>query len=230
MGDQPIVKVVLIGDTGVGKSCIANRFTHDKFNSDNCPGTGAMFVSKALDYPEYDMTVRFQIWDTAGQERYRGLALMHYRDADAALLVYDISNRGSFEDLSEWLKELNDKAPKEILMYIVANKADLVENEAVTLEEGRKFAEEHNATFKMTSAKDNTGIKDVFSSIPVSLGLFVKERMEEQSKARAVRRESRREPEKVRLTTKDALKPSNSKGCCCCLSLIISTSQIRFAI
>ena len=185
MSDQQVVKVVLIGDSGVGKSCIANRFTYDKFDNTSRSTMGAMFISKALEFPEYNMTVRFQIWDTAGQERYRSLALMHYRDADAALLVYDISNRKSFNGISTWLKELNEKAPKNILTYFVANKVDLVENEDVSLEEGRKLAEDRNAVFKMTSAKDNTGIRDMFASIPVSLGLVAKEKITESSKSKA---------------------------------------------
>ena len=185
---------------------------------------GAMFISKALEMPEYNTTVRFQIWDTAGQERYRSLAVMHYRDADVALIVYDISNRKSFEGLNDWLKELNEKAPKDILTFFVANKSDMVEKEEVKLEEGRKFAEEHNGIFKMTSAKDNTGIKDLFTTIPVSLGIIGKDSIKttnkqkdskdnKDNKQKEKEKAEPKNPKNDRVKLTDAKSPKDKKCC-----------------
>ncbi len=172
MSNLPQIKVVLLGDSSVGKTCIVHRFAHDKFNEDSNATLGAMFISKVLELPEFGATVKYQIWDTAGQEKYRSLAAMYYQDAAAAILVYDITKKESFNAITYWMSELKSKAPENIKIAIAANKSDLVEQEAVHLSEGKKFAEDHNAIFKMTSAKDGTGIRDLFASIPVALGLI----------------------------------------------------------
>ena len=172
MTNLPQIKVVLLGDSSVGKTCIVHRFAHDKFNKDSNSTLGAMFISKVLELPELGAAVKYQIWDTAGQEKYRSLAAMYYQDAAAAILVYDITKKESFNAITYWMSELKSKAPENIKIAIAANKSDMVEQEAVHLSEGKKFAEDHNAIFKMTSAKDGTGIRDLFASIPFALGTF----------------------------------------------------------
>ena len=170
MATMSQIKVVLLGESGVGKTCIVQRFAHDKFNEDSTSTLGAMFISKILDLPEQNTTIKYQIWDTAGQEKYRSLAAMYYQDAAAAILVYDITNRASFEGIVFWMTELKAKAPDGIRITIAANKSDLVEQEVVHSSEAQKFAEENNAFFKLTSAKDGAGIREMFLGIATSLG------------------------------------------------------------
>lgn len=164
------IKVVLLGESGVGKTCIVQRFAHDKFNEESTATLGAMFISKVLDLPELGTTIKYQIWDTAGQEKYRSLAAMYYQDAAAAILVYDITKKESFDGITYWMSELKAKAPEGIKIAIAANKSDLVEQEAVHFNDAKKFADEHQAILKMTSAKDGTGIRDLFVAIASALG------------------------------------------------------------
>ena len=163
------VKVVLLGDSGVGKTSIVQRFAFDKFKQDNQSTVGAMFIAKIIDIPEEGVNLKFQIWDTAGQEKYRSLASMYYQDASAAILVYDITQLSTFEGVQTWMKEIKEKAPPDILIVIAANKSDLVEQETVKLEDAKKFAEESNVTLKLTSAKDNVGIADVFKEMAIKI-------------------------------------------------------------
>ena len=166
------LKVVFLGDSGVGKTCIIHWFAHGKFNDSSNPTLGAMVISKAVKDPEHNKTIKYQVWDTAGQEKYRSLATMYYQDATAAVLVYSITNKESFNGIVYWMSELKKNAPENIKILIVANKSDLVDQEVVSLEEGKEFAEKNNATFQMTSAKDGTGIEKLFASMPAILGFF----------------------------------------------------------
>eukprot|EP00826_Nyctotherus_ovalis_P057812 TRINITY_DN7915_c0_g2_i3.p1 TRINITY_DN7915_c0_g2~~TRINITY_DN7915_c0_g2_i3.p1 ORF type:complete len:157 (-),score=62.87 TRINITY_DN7915_c0_g2_i3:97-567(-) len=120
----------------------------------------------------YGISIKFNLWDTAGQEKYRSLGSMYYQDANAAILVYNITDRKSFEGVAFWMTELKANAPETIKIFIAANKSDLIDQEAVSLSEGKKFAEQHNATFQLTSAKDGSGIEKLFSTIPEVLGLL----------------------------------------------------------
>lgn len=165
MASQEQVKVVLLGESGVGKTSIVQRFAKGEFKEENKATLGAVFLSKILDIPGTGTSVKFQIWDTAGQEKYRSLASMYYQDAAAAILVYDITKRNTFEGISYWFTELQKNAPEKIKIAIAANKADLVEQEAVSTHEAKTFADSHQAILKMTSAKDGMGINDIFIEI-----------------------------------------------------------------
>ena len=125
-----------------------------------------------MKYPEHNKTIKYQVWDTAGQEKYRSLATMYYQDAAIAVLVYSITNKESFNGIVYWMTEIKKNAPENIKVLIVANKSDLVDQEVVSLEEGKQFADKNHATFQMTSAKDGTGIEKLFTSMPTILGLF----------------------------------------------------------
>ncbi|KAL3790721.1 hypothetical protein ACHAWO_013540 [Cyclotella atomus] len=140
-------KVVLVGDSGVGKSNIVFRFTKNDFNKDN------------------NRLVKAQIWDTAGQERYRSIASSYYRGAAGALLCYDITDRKSFENVPTWLKEVEENAEKECLIMLVGNKMDLNEMREVDVRDGRSFARKNGLAFIETSALDATGVETAFQRI-----------------------------------------------------------------
>ncbi len=159
-------KVVMLGDSRVGKTSIIRRFIDDIFESETVSTYGVSFAKKPLDLPP---RVTLVLWDTAGQEKFRSLAALHYKNADAAVLVYDLTARESFEGLKAWLLELRNKAPAGIHLVIAANKADMVEQEKVGVEEGMKLAETENIRLYLTSAKNNTGVEDMFRDLAMEL-------------------------------------------------------------
>ena len=112
-----------------------------------------------------DKMIKFNIWDTAGQERYHSLAKMYYRDANAAIMVYDITKKGSFDGLKRWHKELTEFGPKDIAIIIAGNKEDLVETEAVAPDEAQGFARSIGALYKKTSAKTSYGVEQIFRDL-----------------------------------------------------------------
>lgn len=161
------VKVVLLGDSGVGKSSLVLRFVADNFKNDADATIGASYMGKILQFN--DKMIKFNIWDTAGQERYHSLAKMYYRDANAAIMVYDITKRDSFEGLKRWHKELQEFGPKDIVITIAGNKEDLVETEAISQEEVKEFASSIGALYRKTSAKTNYGVEQVFRDIATKM-------------------------------------------------------------
>ncbi len=163
------IKLVLLGDTAVGKTSIVQRFVYGNYNEENPPTIGASFTSKVMEIPNTSETMKLQIWDTAGQEKYKSLASMYYKDATAALLVYDITSQESFENIKFWVKELKDNVGDQLVVAIAANKSDLIEEEMVDMESASQFANEVGAVFKQTSAKENIGIFDIFLSICLTI-------------------------------------------------------------
>ena len=158
--ENPKYKLIFLGDQSVGKSCILNRFLNDTFIEDYQATIGLDFQSKNVQIDNQD--IHLLLYDTAGQEKFRSLIPMYTRDANIILLVYDISNRDSFINLSQWLKDLTNVNLDEVILCIVGNKNDLVEKRAVNTEEGQKFAEEHDFIFQEISAKTGDGFSDLF--------------------------------------------------------------------
>lgn len=158
-----LFKVVLIGDTGVGKSNLLSRFTRDEFNLESKSTIGVEFATKNI--PIDNKIIRAQIWDTAGQERYRAITSAYYRGAVGALLVYDISRAGTFANVERWLTELRDHAEQNIVVMLVGNKNDLRHKRQVETEDALKFATEHELAFVETSAMDATGVEEGFRRI-----------------------------------------------------------------
>ena len=158
-------KVVLLGESGVGKTSIISQFIDQNFQEDLQSSTGGTFSSKSFSYGGGKI-LKFEIWDTAGQERYRSLTKMFYKDANAAVLVYDITRKISFEELqSYWVEQIKESAPPNILLAVVANKSDLEEEEEVDEGQARNYAQELGAIFCTTSAKSRHGIDDLFLQI-----------------------------------------------------------------
>ena len=113
--DARTCKVVLLGESGVGKTCIISRFINDTFDDGSVTTTGASYVSKNMLFNDYNQVLNFEIWDTAGQEKYRSLTSIFYKDASIAILVYDITNENSFEEIQKyWYEQIKESAPKNI--------------------------------------------------------------------------------------------------------------------
>uniref|UniRef100_F7BT36 small monomeric GTPase n=1 Tax=Callithrix jacchus TaxID=9483 RepID=F7BT36_CALJA len=158
-----LFKVVLIGDSGVGKSNLLSRFTRNEFNLESKSTIGVEFATRSIQVD--GKTIKAQIWDTAGQERYRAITSAYYRGAVGALLVYDIAKHLTYENVERWLKELRDHADSNIVIMLVGNKSDLRHLRAVPTDEARAFAEKNNLSFIETSALDSTNVEEAFKNI-----------------------------------------------------------------
>lgn len=175
--------MVLIGDSGVGKSNLLSRFTRNEFNLDSKSTIGVEFATRSIQVDS--KTIKAQIWDTAGQERYRAITSAYYRGAVGALLVYDISKHQTYDNVNRWLKELRDHADSNIVIMLVGNKSDLRHLRAVPTEEAKQFASkcrdsgnerggapvltiwtgENNLSFIETSALDASNVELAFQNI-----------------------------------------------------------------
>ena len=160
------IKIVLLGDVGVGKSYIISRYIRNEFNENKAPTptSGAYNYQKTIKIG--DKEVLLELWDTAGQEKFRSLGKIFYQNAEAVCLVYDITNKKSFENLkNNWYEDLQQYGRKDVIIAVVGNKCDLYETEQVTKKQAEKFAKEKRAFFQLTSAKCNVGINELFKSL-----------------------------------------------------------------
>ena len=162
----PGCKVVLIGESGVGKTCIISRYISGTFDSNVTSTNGASYCSKNVKYENLGKNLLLDIWDTAGQEKYKSLTKFFYKDAAVAILVYDITRRESFDSIRDyWYGQVQENGSKNIVLGIAGNKCDLYENEAVPEQEAREFADKIGAIFELTSAQNNTGINELFQNV-----------------------------------------------------------------
>ncbi|KAK2993146.1 hypothetical protein RJ640_015333 [Escallonia rubra] len=158
-----LFKIVLIGDSGVGKSNILSRFTRNEFCLESKSTIGVEFATRTLQVD--GKTVKAQIWDTAGQERYRAITSAYYRGAVGALLVYDITKRQTFDNVQRWLRELRDHADSNIVIMMAGNKSDLNHLRAVQGQDGQSLAEKEGLSFLETSALEAYNIEKAFQTI-----------------------------------------------------------------
>ncbi|ERM95259.1 ras-related protein Rab11A [Amborella trichopoda] len=158
-----VFKVVLIGDSAVGKSQILARFARNEFSLDSKATIGVEFQTRTLVIQH--KTVKAQIWDTAGQERYRAVTSAYYRGAVGAMLVYDITKRQSFDHVPRWLEELRGHADKNIVIILIGNKSDLEDQRVVPAEDAREFAQKEGLFFLETSALESTNVETAFLTV-----------------------------------------------------------------
>ncbi|KAF3615847.1 Ras-related protein RABA2c [Capsicum annuum] len=158
-----LFKIVLIGDSGVGKSNILSRFTRNEFCLESKSTIGVEFATRTLQVE--GKTVKAQIWDTAGQERYRAITSAYYRGAVGALLVYDITKRQTFENVTRWLRELRDHADSNIVIMLAGNKSDLNHLRSVPDQDARGLAEKEGLSFLETSALEAYNVEKAFQTV-----------------------------------------------------------------
>lgn len=204
-------KLVLLGESAVGKSSIVHRFVKNTFDDMRESTIGAAFLTQTIQLPEVNTTVKFEIWDTAGQERYKSLAPMYYRNANAALCVYDITSKSSFEKAQNWIKELKNQAPDGIVVALVGNKADLAPEREVDEDQIetylRQLATEAQTDgskpviHKECSAKLGEGVLEIFNDIAKALPV-------EQAGNR------RAPPGGKRVDLDRRQQPQQQQGCC----------------
>lgn len=155
-----LLKYIIVGDSGVGKSNILLQFVHNKFKTDHEVTIGVEFGAKNVQVKE--KTYKVQIWDTAGQEQFRSITRAYYKSAACAFLVYDVTNRESFLNVQSWADECKSQCPSSAVLYLIGNKVDLSENRTVSYEEGKSIAEKNSMKFSETSAKEFYNIKETF--------------------------------------------------------------------
>ena len=155
-----LFKYIIIGDTGVGKSCLLLQFTDNRFRKDHELTIGVEFGSRVI--PTSSKDIKIQIWDTAGQESFRSITRFYYRGAACAVLVYDITRRETFQNLEDWLSDATENGNSEMVIVLVGNKNDLEEYRAVSKEEGQNFAKKHGLLFMETSAKTSHNVEMLF--------------------------------------------------------------------
>ena len=183
------MKMVLIGNQHVGKTCIVHRAISGHFKDSTVPTLGASYSTKEA--VVNDTTVRMQIWDTAGQEKYRAMAPMYYHNAQVALVVYAVDDVSSFDEIDTWMESLASNSGKDIIVFLVANKQDLADKgdgdgEIVSNERGKEKAAQYGAEFAECSAVTGYGIADLFSIIP---RVYLERRQAKRVEQVVVRRE-----------------------------------------
>ena len=158
-----LFKLLLIGNSNVGKSSLFLRFVDDIWNDTFVPTIGVDFKIKTFELD--DKKIKMQIWDTAGQERFKNIIASYYRGAHGILLIYDITDKDSFKNLQNWLIEIEKNANKNVLKVLIGNKSDLEEKRVITINEGKEFADTYGLKFIETSAKKNCNVNEAFETL-----------------------------------------------------------------
>ena len=202
-------KVVLVGESGVGKTSIINRYLNNTYNENQKSTFAPKFKNKILNYPEYNKSISFDIWDTAGQEAYRSITKNFYVNAAIGVMVYDIRNRESFENIKKyWSQQFKDSGVQNIVLAIAGNKCDIFNEEEVSENEAREYAESIGAVFQLTSCKENIGIDELFKESG--------KRFLEANKLIAKEKKQKKENENLKIEGKNvANNGKNGKKKCC---------------
>ena len=164
IGSARSEKIVLIGAASSGKTSLQYRFIHNKFSGNSEPTIGAAFISKTINVN--GTPIKLDIWDTGGSEKYKSLAPMYFRDARAAIVVFDLTSKSSFEEADDWIIEFRERGPANAIIFLAANKADLESSRQVTKEEIEDFAQTQQVNFYIeTSALNGIGINELFNEL-----------------------------------------------------------------
>ncbi|XP_058747044.1 ras-related protein RABB1c-like [Vicia villosa] len=155
-----LFKYIIIGDTGVGKSCLLLRFADNQFQPVHDITIGVEFNVRTINID--NKPIKLRIWDTAGQEKFKSITRSYYRGAAGALLVYDITRRETFDHLANWLEDVKEHANSNMVFMLIGNKSDLTKKRAVSTEEGEKFANENGLIFMEVSAKSAENVDEAF--------------------------------------------------------------------
>ena len=160
---EQLYKIIIVGDSGVGKSNILGRYINNEFKQDTKSTVGVEFASKKVTVN--DVNIKLQIWDTAGQERYRSITSAYYKGSKGCFIVYDITSSQSFENIEKWYEEISKTGDKSLSIILIGNKCDLEDERKVTIEMGENKARDINCPFFETSALNNIRIEEVFQKM-----------------------------------------------------------------
>ena len=197
-----IFKVLLLGNSNVGKSSIFLRFVDDIWNDTFVPTIGVDFKIKTFEIDS--KKIKMQIWDTAGQERFKNIIASYYRGAHGILLLYDVTDKDSFKNLSNWLIEIEKNASKNVLRVLIGNKCDLEEKRVISLNPGKEFADTYGLKFIETSAKKNLNVTEAFETLG-------RELMAASSEKKIVQQKQNK---KISVAKAQDLDTNKKRGCC----------------
>ncbi|SCU90980.1 LANO_0D10418g1_1 [Lachancea nothofagi CBS 11611] len=197
-----LFKLLLIGDSGVGKSCLLLRFSDDTYTNDYISTIGVDFKIKTVELD--GKTVKLQIWDTAGQERFRTITSSYYRGAHGIIIVYDVTDHDSFNDVKMWLQEIDRYATAGVLKLMVGNKCDLQDKRMVEYDVAKEFADSLQIPFLETSALDSSNVEEAF----LTMAKQIKDSMAQQHK------DSAKKDDKANVNLKGQSLSNTSSGCC----------------
>ena len=198
-----IFKVLLLGNSNVGKSSLFLRFVDDIWNDTFVPTIGVDFKIKTFEIDS--KKIKMQIWDTAGQERFKNIIASYYRGAHGILLLYDVTDKDSFKNLSNWLIEIEKNASKNVLRVLIGNKCDLEEKRVISFNQGKEFADTYGLKFIETSAKKNLNVNEAFETLG-------RELMAASSEKKIVKQKQNK---KISVAKAQDLDMNKKKGGCC---------------
>ena len=197
-----IFKVLLLGNSNVGKSSLFLRFVDDIWNDTFVPTIGVDFKIKTFEIDE--KKIKMQIWDTAGQERFKNIIASYYRGAHGILLLYDVTDKDSFRNLSNWLIEIEKNGSKNVLKVLIGNKCDLEDKRVITYNQGKDFADTYGLKFIETSAKKNLNVSEAFETLG-------RELMNASSDKKLIKQ---KENKKISVAKAQDLNLQKREGCC----------------
>ena len=200
-----IFKLVLIGDSGVGKTNILSRYISNEFSLASQPTVGVEFGSKII--KKHDKSIKLQIWDTAGQERYKSITNAYYKGSKGAFVVYDISRKSTFENVDKWIDELKENATEDVHIMLVGNKTDLEDKREVQTEDVKKKAEQYKVAFCETSALKGKNIEEAFDNL-------VEEITKIAINQKLVEIKTENDSKIVNINTQGEKKTENESKCC----------------
>ncbi|KAM3132207.1 hypothetical protein pb186bvf_015667 [Paramecium bursaria] len=194
-----LFKLLLIGTSGAGKSCMLMRYVDNNFTNNFYNTIGVDFKIKSIFLEQ--KSIKLQIWDTAGQDRFRTITCSYYRGAHGIIIVYDITDRESFESVKQWMQEIDKYAMEDVVRMLVGNKSDLEEKRAVSFEEGEALAKQLKLQFMETSAKNATNIEQAF----ISIAKNVLEKSNGQVK---------QDTQQIKIGPSQVIQEKKKNGCC----------------
>ena len=206
-----LFKYIIIGDAAVGKSNLLLRYAHGQFKDEYQLTIGVEFGAKNISIN--DKIYRIQIWDTAGQENFRSITRAYYKNSVCALVVYDITNRDSFNNISNWIEDCKNQSPKTIFMVLVGNKSDLSDKRVISIDEGRELAEKYNMIFFETSAKTGDNVDLIFFKSAEEIAKKIEQGYYDLENDCGIK-QGINQSRQIQIGEPGNHKPKNDGGCC----------------
>jgi len=206
-----LFKYIIIGDAAVGKSNLLLRYAHGQFKDEYQLTIGVEFGAKNISIN--DKIYRIQIWDTAGQENFRSITRAYYKNSVCALVVYDITNRDSFNNIANWVEDCKNQSPKTIFMVLVGNKSDLSDKRVISIDEGRELAEKYNMIFFETSAKTGDNVDLIFFKSAEEIAKKIEQGYYDLENDCGIK-QGINQSRQIQIGEAGNHKPKNDGGCC----------------